>query len=725
MAVLAAVLASLAVSFTTPPGRLVLTGQSYRLQLSAVNGRVLAVSTPKRAPILHGGFGCMWELNPNHHASMLGGCSFTPTGARRFSYRWQPSTSTLTLRYAAGAQGAVTVTIAAHPTYFDMRLALVNRGPTRDEIRFPAGLAGNTRDTDAGYLPDVMPGVKLAHSFFTHVSSTVQIYPSRWAFADWLAVDASGSHVALYGVNRGPIAPLELGFLHQNAPATCSGIAYCVIHQFETWVRTGTTWTSPVVRVRVGEGAQRAILDYRAENGIGAYPSLAEKLGASLGTLSRAPLIKADVPRLEPFAKLAADVARLPSPALVHPVAYEPGGHDAADPDFLPPDPRWGTNADFAAFVAQAHADGDLVMPYANLSWWDPSSPSAQAAKGQTIGALDSSGAVQTIAYGDHEGVIVSPYAPAVQQRVAREFAQFHDDVPADCLFLDQIGARPWLRDFNPAAPSPLAYDDGWIALLAPYRSRCLMAEDGWDRLARDFVGFHGSLLMMERQAGLPDTFFGAGNWQPFPLADWLFHDKVLMYEHDLYDNTMATDGEVLTWNMAFGLVSSFEWRLGNESDPWLTLAALLQRDLGPHYAGVPLASYTVLAGGVARSVFGDLTVVSNLSPDTVQGIAPDGFRASTADGSVVAGAYAGPPFTSGVHWLVFERSAGAVTVRQPVGADTPVTVQATGDAATALAADGSAIGVVPVSRTGANATFDYAATFGGKPVAAYRLASS
>ncbi len=34
----------------------------------------------------------------------------------------------------------------------------------------------------------------------------------------------------------------------------------------------------------------------------------------------------------------------------------------ATDPDFLPPDPRWGTTADFAAFVAQAHAHGDLVI---------------------------------------------------------------------------------------------------------------------------------------------------------------------------------------------------------------------------------------------------------------------------------------------------------------------------------------------------------------------------
>ena len=211
--------------------------------------------------------------------------------------------------------------------------------------------------------------------------------------------------------------------------------------------------------------------------------------------------------------------------------------------------------------------------------------------------------------------------------------------VPADCVFLDQVGARPWLRDFNPASPSPLAYDDGWLAFIATYRDRCVMVEDGWDRLARDSVGFHGSLLMMSRELGLPDQLFGAGNWEPYPLADWLFHDKVLLYQHDLFEGTMAIDDEVITWNMAFGLVSSYSWDAG--TGPWLELVAELQRTLGPHYAGVPLAGYRSLAEDVTESRFGDLTVVANLSSSTftIDGydVAPRGFLARTPD--VVAGA--------------------------------------------------------------------------------------
>ena len=171
---------------------------------------------------------------------------------------------------------------------------------------------------------------------------------------------------------------------------------------------------------------------------------------------------------------------------------------------------------------------------------------------------LDAQGRPQTVAYGDHTGVIVSPHAAYVRQKIAEYMEDWQTQVPSDCIFLDQLGARPWLLDFNAASPTPTAYDDGWLAVLATYARRCVMVEDGWDRLARDSVGFNGSLLMMSRELDLPNAYFGVGNWQPYPLAAWLFHDKVLMYQHDLYDGTMATDLEVLTWNMAFGLVSSY-----------------------------------------------------------------------------------------------------------------------------------------------------------------------
>ena len=39
------------------------------------------------------------------------------------------------------------------------------------------------------------------------------------------------------------------------------------------------------------------------------------------------------------------------------------------------------------------------------------------------------------------------------------------------------------------------------------------MAEDGWDRLAATFSGFHGGVLFMSRQFEWPNSKWGEGNW--------------------------------------------------------------------------------------------------------------------------------------------------------------------------------------------------------------------
>jgi hypothetical protein len=726
-------------------GRLVITTPAYRLALSKRNGKILElVDRSTGARLVRGQNGCLWRSGQRGSRSLRGGCAFSPRGVRRFTYRWNSASATLALVYRDPVLGSAVVTLRAEAGFFDLRLRIENRGTRLTEMAFPADLFGDVRTVEAGYAPNVLPGVRLKPAFFSRIGSDLAIYPSRWAFADYLALDAGGGHLALYSATTGPIRPVVLGFLREPPLGRCSGVSFCVIHHFQTWIGEAESWTSPIVRIRVGQTARQSILAYRHDNRIDAYPSLETKLGPRLNALAQAPLIKADLAKLKPFRQWPPDLPRLPSPALLHPVAFQPGGHDVTTPDFLPPDPHWGTSADLDAVVDAAHSLGQLVMPYLNVSWWAADSPTMRSLpaplEARDIAVLGPDREPVFDFYGEHSGLVVSPWVAFVRERIARLLAEWRTDVPADCLFFDQLGARQWIRDFNPASPRPEAYYDGWLAAMKPYTDRCLMVEDGWDRLARDFVGFHGSVLMMAREHDLPDTRFGEGNWDPYPLADWLFHDKVLLYQHDLYDATMTADPEVLTWNMAFGLVSSYSWneRLDSLRSPWLDLVGELQQALGPRYAGLRLADYRELAPNVTESAFGDLVVLANWDPGrryTTAGyeIAAHGFLARTRDERVVAGAFEGAidgvALSPGTHYLILERDSTSVTVRQPLGADTSLAVvpPSSWDArrtlqATAVDREGQPIRTTDGELRDGRFVFRYDRTLGGRQVAAYRI---
>ena len=291
-------------------------------------------------------------------------------------------------------------------------------------------------------------------------------------------------------------------------------------------------------------------------------------------------------------------------------------------------------------------------------------------------------------AYGPKSGIVVSPFVPFVRSRVARLMQEWRTNIPADCLFFDQIGARQWIRDFNRASANPLAYYDGWVAVMGPYSDRCLMAEDGWDRLARDFTGFHGSMLMMDREHGLPDKIFGEGNWEPYPLCHVaLPRQGTALPARPLRRDHGHQDDEVLAWNMAFGLISSYSWNEWTDSlrSPWLDVVGDLQRSLGPHYAGVRLTGYRDVAPNVTESTFGDLVVLANWDSAAGHaaggyGISPSGFFARTRDDRLLAGAFEGtfdgPALSEGTHYLIMERDNLSVTVRQPLGADTNLAIE-------------------------------------------------
>ena len=179
-----------------------------------------------------------------------------------------------------------------------------------------------------------------------------------------------------------------------------------------------------------------------------------------------------------------------------------------------------------------------------------------------------------------------------------------------------------------------------------PYANRCLMVEDGWDRLAASFSGFHGGVMLMAREFDWPGTHSGHGNWEPYPLADWLFHDKVLHVPARPVrgdDDRRSGDADVEPRVRARAVVL-----VGRRLPARARGSGSPARSSGRSGRSTPAASCSTTAtsrDNVTKSVFeGGLTVTANWSgvavrPSSGRTIAPHGFVAQARTGRSVAAA--------------------------------------------------------------------------------------
>ena len=750
----------------SPQDRVLLGNSFYELALSKLNGAILALTDKSTGAALTLGSrsGCLWAVDfetPVPSDESIGGCAYQAGFPSSFAYSWDPVRSALILTYSYDPLAArllhATVAISASSgSYFDMQIQLRNRwGAPVDQIHFPDDLLFQSSSVQAGYLPFLLPGVRLLPAFFTSTGTQTALYPGAMAFMDFLALEAGRGQLALYTVNpSGPIQPVLLGFTSAEPINGTFGL----VHAFQTAVPNGTAYTSPFVRIRVGQSVKDSVLAFRTDNGVANYPAIQQKLGNRFDTLIRAPAVKAEV-RLfigKPFLSAIPDLDQFPSPALLHPLAFQPGGHDQSSPDYLPPDPQWGTTANFAAWTRAAQSRGLLTMPYINPTWWNPQSPTVVAAGSgwPALAVTRADGSAMTVSYGPHDGIVICPFVPLVKTRLGSLMEQFRIDVPADYMFADQIGSRPWVRDFNPVSPTPISYSDGWLAFWNSYSQQGMFTEDGWDRLALNGVGLMGSPLtgatsfdLSTMPYGVNSTanmLLGPGNWDPYPLATWLMHDKALFYEKDLPEATTSENTEVVTFDLEFGYLLKYLWP-GNAADPpapgRIELAHLLHRTVVPLYAGNPLSGFMYLAPEVHMSTFGDLSVIANWQPGapyTIGGntIIPGGYMASTPAAGIIAGAFTqqlnGCALTPGDHYVVIDSQPRVVSVWQPVGSDTPLSVNPpsgwmSGHALQVVAVDRdfNRLSNVSFSLNGARVQFNYAGVVGGTAVDHYEIVDS
>ena len=750
------------------PDFLILGNDHFEISFRKTNGGIAGIIDKSEGSnvTLGSRWECLWGAaftggTPDY----TGGCHFAPTWPNRFSYAWSPDTRTLLLSYdpdpaaARQVRAKVWVQPSTQP-WVDMRMELDNRwGLTLDRVLFPSDLVFSEPAIKEAILP-IQPGLSLRPEFFTrHLSYVVQ-YPG-WpgVFADMVYVRAVGGELSIYTL-RDPqtdrVRPTFLGFLHDDIYVPKSTMLH---HAFGVRLPTGTSWASPAVRFLVGVSPWDTALAYREDLHLSSFPSLRNKLGNHFAQIARSPLYKADAVHLNrPFTEYAAMLDRIPYPGLLHPVAFQPRGHDENYPDVLPPDPRWGMTADMATMFRAAQARGFLVMPYTNPTWWDDESPTLNALPpGVTItdvAAINWLGQSITNTYGSHFGYVASPWAPFVRDRLDRLNHEMTVDVPSDLLFEDQIGARPWLYDYNRFAPDHLAYMDGWLAHTRTYSPTLLMTEMGYDRLGETEAGFHGSILLAERTAQSPDLPVGwvPDVWMPYPLAPTILRDKVFFYQHDLAPETFTHDKTTLGWNLAMGYMLSYDLVAdetgGGLDSGWLTVVGALQQRVLSRYADARVAGFSLIqAGGEGGPVatqtdFGDCSALVNWDgeqpfPTGEHTLPPRGSLVRCQpgegiEGGLVAGVftnYRGAALSPDDHYLIEERGRAGTAVRQLMGADTPLVVAyplgvPTDQAvlAEARARDGRILGFVPTTPTPRGLQFEYHNQAAGEPADHYWL---
>ncbi len=660
---------------TAATGTIDLESPAGRISFDERNGGVVAL-------VPAGGGVSVWRSDPGTglwmtkdkagHLEKAADFSSAADAARRFSHERRGDA--LALRYEAAAYS---VEVAVVPTAcgFELRGRVVAGESLASPITdfwLPAKFRFSPDETEDLVFPMVgMHGVGVAYNgkWFADQSALPPLgetnvwkrfnffrvpYPA--AFSDFMHLKRKdGAGCAVYGIQPRPAhepwRPKEMlvpAALEAGGDAN-GGFA---AHSFAAWVREGKSWATPAVALDVSTDFRDALFRYASANRVCQKPFSAKMPPRTAETLKYAPMVNIKGSARQQMSILD----KLPMPSLLHLPEYMKGGFDKQYPDFLPPNSDYGTEEDFRAFIDAAHARGHLVMPYTNPTFWcDNPRGETFLAEGEAPLLVMADGKHHYEHYGKNDGWTPCLWHPAVRKANAKIMGQFTHDFPVDVLFQDQVGARSWFRDFNPASPAPWAYSEAMLEMNAEDASNIALAtEGGWDRVVDNEAALCGMTFWIVPRSGgactdakkqwRPDT------WRIEPLAAYLAHDKSLFFLHNLGHFTIPQDIRAAAVALGFSMSTIVSVREGhyNDFDKWLGWnepVFATQRDVVARYALKPLTAFRHDFGpaldsgadplgndnGIVVAEYGDVKVVANLGPvaRAVDGVElePFGYR--------------------------------------------------------------------------------------------------
>ncbi|MEJ5340419.1 MAG: DUF6259 domain-containing protein [Thermogutta sp.] len=480
-----------------------------------------------------------------------------------------------------------------------------------------------------------------------HYALTPSLYYRRvfWnyppAFADFLHLDTTAGSVSVYRIQPRNWQPWE-GRTRKTALFVPGGVS-CgadehggyLERQFGTFVAAQESWEVPAVRLQIGSAPEVALRQYAAVNGL--QRRLEEKLPADVfAKFKSAVLVRLTASGQRQVEQHRAALPYLPVPSIVHCTEHLPLGFDRSYPIHFPPPEWYGTAEELAKFMREARELGHLVMPYTNPTWFPDQSPiwkREQDAKSAL--ALDLQGQPYRESYGGGHatGYGICLWHPLVQQYNRETVRLFTQQLPVDILFQDQCAARSWRYDTNPASPSPIAYTEGILSMVAEDSRRVpLSTEGGWDWVAEyqvQLCGMSFGIVPTEPRPAwdrLLREVYPPNLWRVYPVAEILVHDKVSMVMHDL--GASVNDFEDLAWVLGLGFalqyrVNAVTLTKDQAAQEWLKWLAVLQKTLVAQYLGEPMNSFTHERhdaesgdrdGGIIRAQYGAVHILANLN---------------------------------------------------------------------------------------------------------------
>ena len=266
-------------------------------------------------------------------------------------------------------------------------------------------------------------------------------------------------------------------------------------------------------------------------------------------------------------------------------------------------------------------------MPYSNPTWWDVASPTlANLTRAELLAATALNASLEPIyeTYDDkptpRSGVVMCPWSPFVRERLVRSLQSLSwnasgspppaapcDEaaaaLPSTFVFEDQVGARYPSADFSPleSGRGASGFEAGLLAHTALHAEVGLHTEQGFDRLARSLLAFHGSALQYLDNGGNAPWGPIDSAWTPSPLfAASGLRALVLNYQHNLDPSAMASDVPHLCWSLAMGFHLSLD--VGNAAAladvAWTRTVAAVQRVAASRFADYSATASTFGADG-------------------------------------------------------------------------------------------------------------------------------